>query len=154
MIWHNARYLKLVNFELIFLIFFHWWISIKGPTFCKIPFLTTSIFKSLYFLKLGPIFVGPTLCQNAAISLKPINCFDKIKQILYPQGRISMTQLTSTDINSHLLSWCRLQSHCFGMTCWFLVIPRPPNLSWGCCRSYHVNHELWDFTNRRIPMNT
>ena len=39
-----------------------------------------SISEPLYFLKLGPIFVGPTLCQFTKYS----HSFDKIKLILNP----------------------------------------------------------------------
>ena len=45
-------------------------------------------------------FVGPTNVnsQNTAISLKTIHFFDKIKPILYPQVRNSITQQTLTYI--------------------------------------------------------
>ena len=50
----------------------------------------------LYFLKLCLIFVGPTLCQFTKYSnfLEAHIHLVKVKLILYPQVRKSMTQLT------------------------------------------------------------
>ena len=46
-----------------FIYFFIQQYQFRRPFFVKNIFFLDSIFERLYFLKLGPIFVGPTLCQ-------------------------------------------------------------------------------------------
>ena len=59
-----------------------------------IPFANLNL-DVLYFPKLGPIFVSPTLCQFSKYS-KLIHFFGKIKLILYQQVRNSKLTLVDT----------------------------------------------------------